>query len=207
MDMKKGLLIWTVALPIVFTGCEKENSTPKENITGNYISDEAGIREIFLLSLNKDNTGTWENYDKGRLQDKINFTWSATSSKLTIKKTSGQSETNQYIKKDNELILGEVTYRTASNKTFTSIVGHTYVAANWQYSTHRRTYEIYTFNQNGSISIEERFDNINGNLYETGYGTYRINGMDIELEINSICDDCFNHFTASMSMDKKMLHL
>lgn len=204
--MKKILLL--IIITLSFTGCMKEDMTDKPSdidLSGRYISDKAGIREIFLLSLNKDRTGSWENYNLGKLEDKEIFTWSASNKELTFNYSSGKSDNLLFVNKNNELIISEVTYRKVPDAEFSSITGHTYIAADWQYSTHRTTYLLYTFNQDGTISIDERLDTINGELYETSKGKYKTEGTNILLEIQSIpdCDNCFNNFTASIDASYK----
>lgn len=202
--------LYTLMFALSFLSCSdkdpRENIQPSDiDLSGKYISDEAGIREIFLLSLNKDKTGSWENYNLGKLEDKELFTWNASHKELTFLYSNGKSDNSLFVSKKNELIIGEVTYRKIPDSKFSSITGHTYIAANWEYSSYRTTYLLYTFNHDGTISIEERFDTPHGELYDTSKGKYKIENKNILLEIQSIsdCDDCFNNFTANFDTDYK----
>ncbi|NDV47848.1 hypothetical protein D0T49_12405 [Paludibacter sp. 221] len=92
-------------------------------------------------------------------------------------------------------------------KDFTTIVGHTYVA-NYQNYSYAEKKELnlfltYKFNQDGTIAFEERVDSETGRLYESGKGYFEYNHPTLKLKVQSICDECFNNFTAKVSTDKK----
>jgi hypothetical protein len=108
------------------------------------------------------------------------------------------------------LLLSIILYSCSKEepeKEITSIVGHRYVANYERYSyTEKRDinlFLIYSFGNDGVISIEERLDSENGTLYETNIGYFEYNHPVLELKINSGCEECFNYFTANVSDDKK----
>jgi hypothetical protein len=97
--------------------------------------------------------------------------------------------------------------KTEQEKEYTTIVGYTYIANHYVYSfiedKVRHIFLIYTFDQNGAITIEERYDSETGELIELKKGRFEYNHPVLKLEIQSICEDCFNYFTANVSEDKK----
>lgn len=90
-------------------------------------------------------------------------------------------------------------------KSYTTITGNTYHAKSWRFSDHRTTYEVYKFNNDGTIDIVENFDSPNGELYEKGIGTYEYSHPELKLKIQSVsgCENCFNNFTATVSDDRR----
>lgn len=201
--MKNFLLL--AMLNLMFFGCSKTDSTPDYDICGNYIADDAGIFEIFILTLNKDHSGTWKFYDEGVIQDQYQFTWKATAHTLTITDENGKTETGPYSISGNQLILGEVTYRRGPKELFTSLVNHCYVAANEGTITYHPIFEYYTFDTDSTIRVEQRDWEMNGTIISTRKGKYTIEGGNLKLKIQSIadCETCYNNFTASLSPDLK----
>lgn len=201
--MNKLVLFLTALL--VFTGCSKDDETSNVDLTGKYISEEAGIKEIFLMSLNKDMTGSWGNYNLGKLEDKKSFTWSASSNELSLNYSNGETEQSTYKINADELFVGDVTYRKIPEAEFSDLVGHVYAATDWLSSSHQTIYITYSFKQDGTIDIEHRYEGRKGELYSTTKGKYETESSKLLLAIQSIqdCDDCFNNFEATISADKK----
>lgn len=81
----------------------------------------------------------------------------------------------------------------------TSVVGHSYSAMNFNDCL------IYTFNSDGSIRVEKRSGSESGSLEAEGTGRYSVSGLTMKLDVPSslpnLCEDCFNHFTATISSD------
>ncbi|WP_252639719.1 lipocalin family protein [Dysgonomonas mossii] len=196
--MKKLLLLlFTIT---VFASC----SDDKENfidLSGRYISDEAGITEVFTLDLTS-SSGSWSNYDKGTLKETQAFTYSASEGIVSFKYSDGSTTKSNMSINGNELVLGDVTYRKAPSKSFTSMSGHTYIAVDWRASTHELLYLIYKFDNDGTINIERRLHEINGELYDSSVGTYEESGANVTLRIPSV-GTSYNEFTATLHNDLK----
>ncbi|RHJ92590.1 hypothetical protein [Parabacteroides bouchesdurhonensis] len=201
--MKKLILLLTILL--AFTGCSKDDETSNVDLTGKYISEEAGIKEIFLLSLDKDMTGSWENYNLGKLEDKESFTWSVSNKELSLNYLNGETEQSSYKINADELFVGDVTYRKIPDGEFSDLAGHIYAAADWLPSSHQTIYVTYYFKLDGTIEIEHRYEGREGQLYSKTKGKYKTEASKLLLTIQSIqdCDDCFNNFDATISIDKK----
>lgn len=84
-------------------------------------------------------------------------------------------------------------------KQYTSIVGHTYSAMYFNDCL------IYKFNSDGSIRVEKRSGSEIGSLEAEGIGKYSVSGLTMQIDVPSslpnLCEDCFNHFTATISSD------
>ena len=87
--------------------------------------------------------------------------------------------------------------KDVAGSELTSVVGHSYSAMNFNDCL------IYTFNSNGSLSIEERSGSEEGTLKDSSVGKYSVSVLTLNLDIPSVkgCEDCFNHFTATISRD------
>lgn len=104
--MKKLLLLlFTIT---VFASC----SDDKENfidLSGRYISDEAGITEVFTLDLTS-SSGSWSNYDKGTLKETQAFTYSASEGIVNFKYSDGSTTKSNMSINGNDLVFEHGNY-------------------------------------------------------------------------------------------------
>lgn len=192
-------LIPLLLLVLLLYSCESnENSI---DLSGRYISDEAGITEVFTLDLTS-SSGAWNNYNKGILKETQTFTYSAYDGNINTKYSDGSTDKSKMVINGNSLIIGEVTYRKVPIESFISLSGHTYIAADWRASTHELLYLIYEFNTDGTFKIQERLNGIDGELYDSSTGTYKQSGTNIAIEIPTV-GTSYNEFTATLHSDLK----
>jgi hypothetical protein len=83
-----------------------------------------------------------------------------------------------------------------------SVAGHTY-AAKWKTIDFRTLYIIYEMSIDSTISITERLDTETGEIYDQSFGFYKYSHPELDLKVRSICDECFNYFTATVAEDRK----
>lgn len=86
---------------------------------------------------------------------------------------------------------------------YNTIIGNTYIAKDRTFSDNRTLFLIYEFKPNGDLTIQERLYSENGELYMNSFGYFEYKHPTLELEINSMCDKCFNYFTATVANDYK----
>lgn len=89
-----------------------------------------------------------------------------------------------------------------NDKTYTSIKGNTYVAES-PASLELGIYVIYKFSNDSTIDIEERMNSTDGTLKDKKKGYFKYNHPNLELKVQSICEDCFNYFTATVDDNRK----
>lgn len=193
-------LIFLFFLPLLFS-CSSNDDENSTDLTGRYISDEAGIIEVFTLELTS-KSGTYNNYDKGAVKDKQSFTYSTSGKTISFTYSNGKTETFNFSQSEKTLIIGDVVYRKVPSESFTSFRGHTYIAVDWIASTHGLLYLIYKFNEDGSIEIEERKNSVDGELYDSSVGLYSYKEDALVLEIPSI-GTSYNEFWADLHSDYK----
>jgi len=91
---------------------------------------------------------------------------------------------------------------------YDTIIGNTYICKDRFASDHSKVkWIIYKINKDNSITIEERENTIDGNIYNNSIGFFEYEHSSLKLKIQSIsgCDDCFNNFNATVSDSRRTI--
>ena len=91
-------------------------------------------------------------------------------------------------------------------REYETIVGNTYVFYKLGVPF---TYHFYTFNEDGTIDVEIRKKDLDGELESKSVGYYEYNHPIIKLKVQSIrgCDNCFNEFEAEVFDTRRKFYI
>lgn len=161
-----------VLLIAIFTFSSCSGDDDRVDLSGKYISDEAGITKIYTLEMTSE-FAFWYQYNEGKEVAYDSFMYKVAGDSIrVIAPYEIVPHKSAYSARDNVLIFEGITYRKVPSETFSSLAGHTYVAADWESSTHNLLYDIYEFHADGTYSVDIRMGRITGRQYGTNRGVY-----------------------------------